>query len=94
MNEKNMPCAYWREGDICAKGTEPGYTDFCVLGPCSQMKPSNADKIRQMSDEELAEYLNNNLDACCGKPCDWNDPNTNCETCWLDWLKQEVESDA
>jgi len=57
MNEKNMPCAYWREGEICAKGTEPGYTDFCVLGPCSQMKPSNADKIRQMSDEELAKEI-------------------------------------
>ena len=56
---------------------------------------TNADRIRHMSDEELAEYLNNKLDTCCGnKPCDWPDPNTNCDTCWLDWLKQEVQDAA
>lgn len=92
MNEKNMPCAYWREGEICAKGTEPGYTDFCVLGPCSQMKPSNADHIRQMSDEEIAEFL---------AVCDASRFRIRSETKaviaekyrWLDWLKQEVDSD-
>lgn len=81
MNEKHMPCAYWREGEICAKGTEPGYTDFCVLGPCSQMKPSNADKIRQMSDEELAELLEGEYGNML--------PNTA-----LNWLKQEAEDDG
>ena len=86
MNEKNMPCAYWREGEICAKGTEPGYTDFCVLGPCSQMKPSNADKIRQMSDEELARWLAGYvLNITDGRQL--NDATA----AWLDWLKQEVE---
>ena len=96
MNEKHMPCAYWREGEICAKGTEPGYTDFCVLGPCSQMKPSNADKIRQMSDEELAEYLAERSAApsCTGR-CHkdytvYGERRTFCQDCWLEWLKQEA----
>lgn len=45
---------------------------------------TNADKIRSMSDEKLAEYL--------GGVCHdlWqmfvNDP----QKMWLDWLKQEV----
>ena len=59
---------------------------------------TNADKIRQMSDEELAQHLFDVSNyACppgkefttvfCGKYPD-------CKECWLDWLKQEVESDG
>ena len=93
MNEKNMPCAYWGEGDVCLKNTEPGYTDFCVLGPCSQMKPSNADKIRQMSDEELAERLSKQNFWNC-PPHDGPCPGEpGCRVCWLDWLKQEVRDE-
>lgn len=51
---------------------------------------TNADKIRAMSDEELAGFLNTINNCTCsfamGKsPCDAND----CP-CWLDWLKQGV----
>lgn len=51
---------------------------------------TNADRIRAMTDEELAEFLNDvNMCLCSfamGKsPCDGE----NCP-CWLDWLKQEV----
>lgn len=99
MNEKHMPCAYWREGEICAKGTEPGYTDFCVLGPCSQMKPSNGDRIRQKSDEELAQlFVQISL---WRKPATYDAVSGFClddgvvkEKEWLEWLKQEAESDA
>lgn len=94
MNEKSMPCAYWREGEICAKGTEPGYTDFCVLGPCSQMKPSNADKIRQMSDEELAEFIERVTTEAISILGFGNGRRTKTFFEWLDWLKQEVESDG
>ena len=53
---------------------------------------TNADKFfRNATDEELAKFLNDELDACCGMPCDWNDPKTNCDDCWLNWLKQEVQ---
>lgn len=50
----------------------------------------NADKIRQMSDEELAEWVTQLFWSCDHCPLD-RDFN---KSVWLDWLKQEVESDA
>ena len=53
---------------------------------------TNADGIRSMSDEELAElFANDNCgycrihDFCFAKGCA-----INCEEAWLDWLKQEA----
>ena len=87
MNEKNMPCAYWAEGDVCLKNTEPGYTEYCVLGPCSEMQPSNGDKFRQMSDEELAKKLSGieGFALTCGSCWSWEN--------WLDWLKREAKDE-
>ena len=51
---------------------------------CKDRKLSNADKIRAMTDEELAEYLS---ETCADV---WNmfvDP----KQMWLEWLKQEVK---
>ena len=55
---------------------------------------TNADRIRAMTDEELAElFANDNCgycrihDFCFDKGCA-----INCEDVWLDWLKQEVVS--
>ena len=73
--------------------------DVCpVCGkPSSIGKPkTNADKIRSMTDEELAEFHAPTESGCppgsvTGKgaaPC----PDS-CYQCWLDWLRQEV-SDA
>lgn len=53
----------------------------CLQGDRYERKPtSNADKIRQMSDEELAFYIFNHPQ--------WVDLDG-----YLDWLKQEVERD-
>ena len=53
---------------------------------------TNADRIRAMSDEKLAERF---ADACCRDyPCEdkYRMPDgMNCYGCWLDWLKKEVE---
>lgn len=51
--------------------------------------PTNADRIRAMTDEELAAWR----EKCCpdrdnsAEDC-WKE---SCELCWLDWLKEEVE---
>lgn len=45
-------------------------------------RPSNADRIRSMSDEELAEFLGDN---------DSNFPIGDHRKMWLDWLRQEAE---
>ena len=61
----------------------------------SRIRLTNVDRIRGMTDEELADYAYKVLgNYCCPperehatKTC--NDMNTDCEKCWLDWLKQE-----
>ena len=51
---------------------------------------TNGDKIRQMSDEELAEFIeeNNWRKGSC-KNC--ADTAITCTDCWLEWLESEVE---
>ena len=61
-------------------------TEQAVYNPLT-----NSDRIRSMTDEELADFLNEvNMTSCScamGKsPCDAKD----CP-CWLDWLKEEVK---
>lgn len=49
---------------------------------------TNADRIRAMTDEELAHVLSHEQDDGCpvrGLRCQ-----SSCKKCWLDWLKQEV----
>lgn len=69
----------------------PPYLDY----PKERKKLTNADKIRQMSDEELAALFaptDKGLKPCpegakYPKSCEHG-----CGNCWLDWLKREVES--
>lgn len=42
---------------------------------------TNADKIRAMTDEELADFLHRKMDAAVVRG--WKS--------WIDWLKQEVK---
>lgn len=52
---------------------------------------TNADRIRTMTDEELASCITDDLcDRVCHSPlsCDGN-----CEIQVLDWLKQEADND-
>ena len=49
---------------------------------------ANADGIRTMTDEELAEWLSNITIVC---PNGGADCKPTCKECWLDWLKQEVD---
>ena len=57
-------------------------------------KMTNAQKIRDMSDEELAKLL---LDGCRGSKCDDQPQNewgsVNCFQCRLEWLQQPAEED-
>ena len=50
------PCVYWNNGK-CKKFSVDGFESWCVEGPCGEMRPSNADRIRAMSDEELEKFL-------------------------------------
>ena len=50
-------------------------------------RATNADRIRAMTDEELARWMEQ-YERCVEhkRKCD-----SKCYQCWLDWLKQEVE---
>lgn len=48
-----------------------------IMTQCTAETPSNGDKIRRMTDEELAEFFEREIGDSV--PTDWRD-----------WLKQEV----
>jgi hypothetical protein len=59
-------------------------------------KQTHADKIRNMSDEELAEFLDivgedGISSQYADVPCDRCCEKTECSKCWKDWLKSEAE---
>lgn len=51
---------------------------------------TNADRIRQMTDEELCDFMAESI--CDSVDICMND--TPCRECRLAWLKQEVSEDA
>ena len=60
---------------------------YCALNP---EPTTNGERIRAMSDEELAEFMDNGCDVIA--------PSENCtkafydcKKCWLDWLKEEAK---
>ena len=52
----DYPCVHY-DGGKCRKFSDQTVTSYCVMGPCPSQAQSNADRIRAMSDEELAEFL-------------------------------------
>lgn len=52
-------------------------------------RKTNADKIRSMSDEELAEMLNKPIGYACDDNCHIEEDK--CVDCIVKWLKEEVD---
>ena len=73
------------------KNVHTNVCEVCLGG--THYKPrrkTNADRIRSMADEELADYFselscwpNARREVCRGM--------ANCMDCWLDWLKSPAE---
>ena len=86
----DYPCVHWDKGK-CEKFSDDKVTSWCVEGPCASQTPSNADKIRSMSDYELAEMLwktGRNYRAVCADPVvDYNEHRDHL----IAWLKQPAE---
>lgn len=51
------PCIYFEKNGRCRKFSDDTAVSYCVMGPCPEQTLSNADRIRAMSDKELAEQL-------------------------------------
>ena len=81
-------CIYRTKDGECDLFAEGGkYTAFCEMENCEGRKMSNADRIRSMSDEELANILFN---------IKWGidnlGPAPNATRCaWENWIKEEVK---
>lgn len=61
-----------------------------VVVNAKQHKQTNADRIRAMTDEELA------VEMCakggCPHDCETpDDMDTDCVQCWVNWLKEEAK---
>lgn len=56
----------------------------------SEKPQTNADRIRAMSDEELADLTIREI-GYCAPTGDCEKTSNDCKACWLDWLKQPVE---
>lgn len=81
---REYPCVYHKEGGYCTKFEEPGFISWCVYGPCSHETPSNGDRIRAMSDEEMGKFLG----EWAEKPWAWKrDGEGEC----LAWLQEPAE---
>lgn len=84
-------CAYYRNG-WCEKVVDSPDQD--MERKCRRFqKKTNADRIRAMSDEELAKWL-----SICGCPDAFSSVSGceegKCEECWMVYLKQPYKEDA
>ena len=79
----------------CVTGvTQPSENSY-VTG-CSRFEPkspaTNADKIRAMTDKEMAEFI---FFKCISRgPCPPDSKcirDVDCIMCWLDWLQKEAD---
>ena len=88
---KDYPCVYWNDGK-CKKFSDDSVTSWCVEGPCSDQMPSNADRIRAMSDAQLVQMLTIGRGGfSCSKCAESEDCGQNCEVQCLNWLQQPAE---
>lgn len=85
------PCVYHENGK-CKKFSDDEAISFCVFGPCKYETPSNADRIRAMSDEAMAEKLQ--YASGCPVNADCIKMSGDCKACWLDWLRQPAEEET
>lgn len=51
---------------------------------------TNADKIRAMNDDELADLIDREI-SYCAPTGDCEKTFNDCKVCWLDWLQQPAE---
>ena len=87
---KPYPCVYCTEDGYCKKYSDEQVTSWCVQSPCKDEKPSNADRIRAMTDEELAAKIEELCQYTFMQISVYAKPFGKEE--WLDWLKQEAKN--
>ena len=64
---REYPCIHYKHDGVCAKYSANGDLSYCVQGPCPDETPSNADRIRAMSDADLARWLEYEGGGACAE---------------------------
>lgn len=82
-------CVYRTTDDKCEFYSDygKGIVSYCDFDDCEEKKPSNADRIRAMSDEELAKWIAFETEGI------GFDSFEEFEKGWLEWLKEEAKDD-
>ena len=94
------PCIYFEKNGRCRKFSDDTAVSYCVMGPCPEQTLSNADRIRAMSDEGLAEFISRIEIGDFGQQvygktfCDMCKGQYECDDCRLWWLQQPAEEDT
>lgn len=92
-----MKCKY--PESVCGNMTMLHGIAYCDSVPCSLRGElplmTNADRIRAMSDKELAEFIPNwsYTKACKCDEETFVGCNNECEKCVIEWLQQPIEED-
>ena len=98
---KEYPCIHYYDDGKCKYFSDDKVTSYCVKGPCGAQVLSNGDRIRTMTDEELAEFIEEHCiesfcDIVCGGQCRAirTFEKTSAEVCndiIRNWLQQPAE---
>ena len=99
------PCIYFEKDGLCRKFTDGKFRVYCVMEPCPEQKLSNADKIRAMSDEEMATKMTQmGLSRICDIVCGGRDckaiarqgktSEDMCKEIIMSWLQQPAEEET
>ena len=91
------PCIYYDNGK-CQKFSDEKYNSWCDFDQCEFQTPSNGDRIRSMSDEELAKNFVSlcSMCECCSKleSCDEVEGYECCMEGVKNWLSQPAKEDT
>ena len=81
----NIKCGSCIGKTLCG---EPEDTALVCVDRVIGKPMTNADRIRAMSDEELAELIDRETDSCAPTG-DCEKMSRDCKACWLEWLQQQ-----
>lgn len=89
-----MKCKFEHDEDCCNSGS-PQYMCKCKPSACNSAVPmTNADRIRAMSNEELAKWICSIMTAeCCDQRCPAMDICNLGDNGLVKWMKQPAEED-
>lgn len=82
-------CVLCTEFDNCPWRTDPD----AICSGFKQKPMTNGDRIRNMTDEELAEVIKHPCDIWNHIPTEWCASRSCGYQCSLDWLKQEANDE-